>query len=153
MRKLAISLLVCAVAALTSCVDYEEVEVVDARGLKISGKPPKDLKLSADVKIRNPNSFSIDVTSAEALLYIDGSYAGRATLDEGFKMEGESEETFNLSATAVMDSAGLNMIPVMASLMFKKEVELRAEGNVKARSFLFGKSVAFDESETISLRD
>jgi len=129
--------------ALQSC-NYEDVEVRQVKELKIDKFDNQGIELSASIQISNPNNYSIKVTSSDAILYLDGRRAGKMKLLKRVEVPANFDDFINAKVRTDFDDGSVSLLPIILGAAVKGGVNIRAEGNIRAKSFLIGKKFDFD---------
>lgn len=142
-NKLRLLLLLFTAATLGSC-SYSDVEVRDVRSVKIDKLDGKGITFTATLWIENPNNYPIKVTSTDADLYLSGKHAGSAKLLNRVTVPRDFKGEVEVDVRTDFDEGSLALLPVVISAGLKRKVNLRVEGNVKAKSFMIGRRFPFD---------
>jgi len=130
-------------ATLGSC-SYSDVEVKNVRGVKIDKLDAKGITFTATLLIENPNNYSIKVTDTDADLYLSGKRAGSAKLLNRVTVPADFKGNIDVDVRTDFDEGSLALLPVIISAGLKRKVDLRAEGSLRAKSFLIGRTFPFD---------
>ena len=130
---------------LCSC-NYEDVEVREIKKLSIHRLDKSGIDFSAKLYVENPNGYRIVVSRSDADLYLANKHAGKAHLKEAVVVPARFRGEVEAHVRTDFDSGSLSLLPVIISSGLKRRVELRAAGDIRARSFLIGKKLSFDYS-------
>lgn len=131
------------VIVLTSC-SYEEVEVRGISNFNVEKMDTKGVTLSAKVKVYNPNSYGFKVTSGDADIVFNRKLEGTATLLEGIKVKGKSEEFVDAKVRVNFKNGSLAMIPAAIQAFQSEKFDLDVKGKIKAKSFVVSREIDFD---------
>lgn len=114
------------------------------RKLKIDRLDKDGISFTATLWVENPNGYRIKVTGTDADLYLSGKHAGKAKLTNRVTIPSNYKGDIEASVRTDFDAGSLAILPVIISAGLKRKVDLRAEGNLRAKSFLIGHKFAFD---------
>lgn len=128
---------------LGSCT-YSNVEVKEIRKLKIDRLDKDGISFTATLWVENPNNYRIKITSTDADLYLSGKHAGKARLTNRITIPSNYKGGIEASVRTDFDEGSLSMLPVIVSAGLKRKVDLRAAGDLRAKSFVIGRKFAFD---------
>ena len=109
------------------------------------------ISFSAKLHVSNPNGYRIKVTSSDADLYLDGRMAGKAELRKAIVIPKDFDGEITASVRTDFEGGSLSLIPIVLGAAVKGKVDLRAQGNIKAKSFLIGQKFDFDYSHKAKL--
>ncbi|MCA1763096.1 MAG: LEA type 2 family protein [Flavobacteriales bacterium] len=129
--------------ALQSC-NYEDVEVRQVDKVKIDKFDNKGIELSASLHIFNPNSYPVKVTSSDAILYLNGRKAGKMKLLNRVEVPAKFDDFIVAKVRTDFDEGSASLLPIILGAAVKGGVDIRAAGDIRAKSFLIGKKFDFD---------
>ena len=112
---------------ITSCQAPKELEYRDVRKMELKQLGFNQSAVNFELVYFNPNKFGLDLKKVESDVYIDEIYLGKFQLDTLMHIPKNAE--FILPSTINIDMQ--NLLKNAAQLMFKKEILVRAKGNVK----------------------
>jgi len=110
-----------------SCQAPKELEYRDVRKLELKQLGFNQSAINFELVYFNPNKFGLDLKKVESDVYLDNIYLGKFQLDTLMRIPKNSE--FVLPSTIYIDMQ--NLMKNAAQLMFKKEILIKAKGNVK----------------------
>lgn len=128
---------------LTSC-SYEDVEVREVRKVRIDRLDKNGIEFTASLYVTNPNGYRIKVTSTDAEVYLDGRKAGDASLKRHIVVPSNFEGEIEAKIHTDFEGGGLRLLPIIIGASVNRGVDLRVKGDLRARSFLIGRSFDFD---------
>jgi LEA14-like dessication related protein len=100
----------------------------------------------------NPNSYKVSITETDADLFLDGRRAGKAKLRERLVIPAKFDSSITAKVRTDFEGGSLRLIPIILGAAVNKKVDLRAQGHLRAKSFLVGKKFDFDYSHEAELR-
>ncbi|MGB6034795.1 MAG: LEA type 2 family protein [Cryomorphaceae bacterium] len=133
------------VLLLSSCT-YENVDVEDVTNVKIHKLDKNGISFSAMLRVNNPNTYKIKITSTDADLFLDGRKAGKAKLENNIVIPSNFNDVIEAKVRADFEGGSLQLIPIILGAAVSKSVNLQAKGTIKARSFVIGQKFDFDYS-------
>jgi len=136
-----------AVGLLCSCT-YENVEVSGVKQIKISEINGESLKITGEVKVNNPNSYPIKVKAIDADVFVNNKKAGKARLLKKIKIPSNSHDFIEAEIETKFQGGSLNLLPLLLKSAISGKSEIRLVGDMKASSYLYGKKIPFDITET-----
>lgn len=150
MKKLRFLFLVLVAVSFTGCVTYDDVEFKGWSDFKFGGLKGKDVDLSFNASIYNPNKYTIKAKPSNFDLYVEDSYVGKAFLTEKvtMKKKSTSESPVKLRIELI-DGAMFSLI----RLIKKDEIEIMLEGKLKGSVYGLNKKFDVKEKKTISTKD
>lgn len=121
-------LIISSVLLLASCARpkpliYKDVERVSVRNAGLTS-----VTLKIEMKIYNPNKYSLLLKDPHIGVYINDKHLGDATIDDKYAMP--ANDTFLLPAIFTVDV--LTVLPNAYQVIRNKEVTLRLDGSLKA---------------------
>lgn len=135
-----------AVAFLSSC-NYDNVEVIEIRRVKIDRLDRAGLDFTASLWVVNPNGYRIKVTSTDADVYLDGRKAGNAILAHNVVIPANFEGEIQAEVKTAFEESGLKLIPIIIGAAVNRRVGIRVVGKARGKSFMVGHSFDFDYSD------
>jgi LEA14-like dessication related protein len=133
-----------------SACSVEKVEFKGIENLKLVKLESRNLSLTFEATISNPNKSKIKVKPSNFDLYINGSQVGIAHIDNTIEFQKASESTVTVPVTVnVMQGA----IPKILAGALMKTATVRIVGKFKGSMYGFTKGKKIDETKEISLRE
>lgn len=126
-----------------SC-SYEDVEVVQVESVRIESLDNSGISFAADLRVKNPNGCRVQVTQSDADLFLDGRKAGKAKLREKLVIPSRFDGKVTAFVRTDFEGGSLSLLPVILGATVKGKVDLRADGRIKAKSFVIGQTFDFD---------
>ena len=112
---------------ISSCKAPKELEYREVRKMELKQLGFNQSAINFELVYFNPNKFGLDLKKVESDVYLDNIYLGKFQLDTLMRIPKNSE--FVLPSTIYIDMQ--NLMKNAAQLMFKKEILIKAKGNVK----------------------
>jgi LEA14-like dessication related protein len=147
MRRIILGLLF--ISLLSSCVSYKEIEYRSIEGVGIEKLDGENVHIAINVKVFNPNSYTIKVKDADLKAAFNGKDLGEVKLMNTIKLDANSE-TVQKVVCQVSGKKILSLVP-MALLSGRSKLTLK--GDLKAKVFLFSKKFPVDITENIDLSE
>jgi len=109
------------------CAAPKELEYRTVKNLEIKQLGFNQSKLNFELVYFNPNKFGLDLKKVDSDVYIDNTYLGKFQLDTLMRIPKNSEFVLPSSININMQ----NLYKNAAQLLFKKEMTIKAKGNIK----------------------
>ena len=136
---------------MTSC-EVEDVTLVELEKVEVERIEKQEMYLDVSAILDNPNSFSIKVKDSDFDLYLEDRYIGKANLENQFTLESGSQKSYDMEIKAVGENLNSDMLPVMLSAALTGKVNVRLQGSITGKIFLFTRSVNVDIEEEVSFQ-
>jgi len=108
------------------------------------------VNLEIALPIKNPNIYKIRVTHIRADAYINQTKAGEITNNEKISLASRSNEVHQLSLDVSFSELLGSGISVM-EILRKGKLDLKIQGSLTTRSFLYKKEIPFTQQKTLDL--
>lgn len=112
---------------IASCAAPKELEYREVRKMELKQLGFNESKLNFELVYFNPNKFGLDLKKVDSEVYLDNIYLGKFQLDTLLHIPKNSEFILPSSININMQ----NLMKNAVQLMFKKEILVKAKGNVK----------------------
>ncbi len=132
-----------------ACKEYEEIQFLGLRDVKVNGIKEGNLLISANAAFKNPNNFKGKLKNANIYVLYNGDTLAHVTNVEKILVAPNSEFNIPLSMGISMSKLQTGLLSNLASLIRKKSVELEFKGNVKVASFGFTQTIPVSYKEEI----
>ena len=139
---------------LTSCFQYEDVEIKDIKSLKLLEFSDKGLVVESEIQIINPNNFEITVVNSEFEVYVQGSKICKSSIDNEVKIPKNSEDYHTLIMKSdykdMAEGAFVKLIAITA--MDTDNIDFKVEGSITGKAFIFKKKVDVSHEGKVPLK-
>lgn len=135
---------------LLSCDAIEDLNLVGQPEVKVRGFDNGEIMLDLLLEINNPNSRSFRVKKANFSIFLNGAAVGNSHLDNSITINANSSKTYAFPMKIKLKAEELSLSSLLGSL-FKKQMRLKVEGDVKAGSFPISQNFPVLWEENISL--
>lgn len=135
---------------LTGCATFQEPEFRGSEGVKMDKMDGKEITLSANVKVYNPNWYALKIKPSTVDVYLEDKLMGTIELTKKVKMKGKQETSLSLPLLATLVDGAMFTALRYAT---KDQVKVRIKGKVKGGVFFVSKKMDVDETKTISGKD
>ena len=85
---------------LTGCATFQEPEFRGSEGVKMDKMDGKEITLSANVKVYNPNWYALKIKPSTVDVYLEDKLMGTIELTKKVKMKGKQETSLSLPLLA-----------------------------------------------------
>lgn len=144
-----------AIASPVSCVSYEEVQVTDIKDLELQGFSSKEISISAQVEIANPNKYDISVTDSEFSISTDGNLLGSFKIDQQLELLESSREFHEVAFKLDMEDLSPNAQSTLLQIVLSGEnkVNIKVEGYIEAKAFMLKRKfpISFEDEVEIGM--
>lgn len=122
------------VYALSSCGKPQPPQYVGYQNFRVEKASLSGSILATDIKLYNPNSYNLQLKSANLDVYFNDKYLGHSALDSLIVLPAKDTTTFPLR----MQASAKDIVSNGAKLLLNPTVKIRIAGNAKAgRSGVF----------------
>ena len=135
---------------LLSCDAIEELNLVGQPDVKVRGCDKGEIMLDLLLEINNPNSRSFRVKKADFSIFINDASVGDSHLENSILIKANSSETYAFPMKVKLKAEELSLSSLLGTL-FKKQMRLKIEGDIKAGSFAISQKFPVVWEEIISL--
>ncbi len=143
-------ILSCAVLiSLTSC-KIKEVEVGKFEGMKFKNIEDKKATIELYVPIKNNNSFGFTISNINMNLALNDKNIGKINKVSKLHIPAKSSQTYPIDIEINMEQTAGN-IGSLALGVLKNRINVKAEGVIKVRKFIFVKKIPIHQNETVKL--
>ncbi len=138
-----------ALCLLTSCNSFQSLEYRGVSEWKVQAKSFAESKLSANIKVFNPNKYRVTVKRIEADILVNGSKWSNYLLDSSFMVPAQSE--FTLPVNLRVKNASL--LTGVSTLAAGKELMYELKGKIKGTFRSITAEVPFTYQDKFSEED
>lgn len=132
MKRIAgiLSSLVFSLLLLQSCAKPKALEYRDFKGVRLHNASLQQATIVLDLQFYNPNHYGLRLKNGDIDAYLNGKFAGKATLDESVAVPPQDTFTMPVTITANLGSLLSNAL----SLLTKQEqlIPVKLEGVIRA---------------------
>jgi len=114
-------------ATLFSCAKPKTPEYISFQNVRVQKLGMSESMVSADVKYFNPNSFNLQLKSADLDVYFNEKFVGHSTLDTLIRIPGR--DTFYVPIAMKVNLKDLMKNAVQ--LLLNPEIKVKVTGNAK----------------------
>jgi LEA14-like dessication related protein len=148
-----VSLFLILATTLTSCFNYEEVEITDIKSVKLLEFSDKGLVVESEIQITNPNNFTLSVVDSDFDVYIKNKRIGKAYIDSKVKIsKNSSDYHIVVLKSDYEDLASGAMTNLIALTMGSDKINFKVEGFIVGKAFLFKKKVKVSHEGIVPLK-
>ncbi len=152
-KRIQYLLFFCLSLSLISCVNFEDVQITDIKSIEILEAGKSSLTLKSEIKISNPNYFSIEVTDSFFDVYIKNQKIGTASIDSDLKLSSNSEEYQSVTLVSTYDESQTDALSsVMGAILFgNREIEFKVDGFVEGKALFVKRKIDLVHSGKVPL--
>ncbi len=140
------------VSLLSSC-NVQDVELVNVNSYNIARSSDDKIKLILNIRIDNPNNFSINVKKTDLNLYINGSDAGKIVLEDKIILLKKTETDYDFGLMADQNQVSKAIVQAGIGIALTGKVTINVKGWIKGKVFGIGKKIDIDEKQSLSIKD
>lgn len=133
-----------------SACSFEDISFKGAENFKLKNISGKNISLTFDAILDNPNKYTINLKPSTFDLHINGSLIGIVHLDEKISILKKTNGNVSVPITAELQNGALPKL-LMAAL--QKTASVRIVGTAKGSVSIFSKKKKIDETREIPLGD
>jgi hypothetical protein len=134
---------------LSSCLDYEQVNMVSIGKVALDHFEMNTADVNVDVELENANFFGIKIKPCTLDVFVEEEYVGKALLKEKVKIQKKSTQIYNAKIQLIGEDGIMRKAIRFA---MKKDLKIRIKGYVKGSVYGISKKVLIDETKTIDGR-
>lgn len=135
---------------LSSCSSFRQPEFRGSEGVKFEERDGNKIKLTAGVKIYNPNWFGVKIKRSNLDVYVENQYMGKVYLEKKVKLKAKRESSLIFPILFEMEDGAMLTVLRYAKA---ENVSIRFTGKAKAGIFIFSKKFEIDQTKKISGKD
>ena len=143
-------LVVLILLSFVGCKNYEEIEFLGLKEVKVNGVKNGELLISSKAVFNNPNDFKGKLKSANIYALYKGDTLANVTPVEKVVVEPNEKFDVPLALNVSMNKLQKGLLSNLASLLRKRSVEIEFTGNIKVSSFGFNQTIPVNYKEDIS---
>jgi len=98
--------------------------------------------------VNNPNPYPIKIKKIDADVYVNNKKAGKALLLKKIMISSNSHEFIEAEIETKIQGGSFNLLPLLLKSAISGKTEIRLVGDMKASSYLYGKKISFDITES-----
>lgn len=136
--------------SLSGC-EFKDLTLNRVESFELDEVSKKGMEATISLVITNPNSYAINVTDANFDLFSNGSKVGDAVLKKSFKIKANSTETYPVQLKGSLGNLLASGVSSIISALQGKSPEVNIKGDLKARAFIFSKTIPVDFKTKIPL--
>lgn len=125
-----LSLFIPAMLFLQACSKPKALEYRDLKGARLHSATLQQATIVLELEFYNPNHYGLNLKNGDIDAYLNGKFAGKATLDESISVP--ARDTFTMPVTIVANMSSL--VSNAMSLLTKQEqlIPVKLEGMIRA---------------------
>lgn len=137
----------------SSCVNYNEIKIEDVEGVKLIELTDSGLTLESEVKINNPNYFSISIVDSDLKFALKNQEIGFIKIENKVKLEGNTSKYYTLQLSSNLSSLGEGSMGKLLAIAASngKMVPFKLKGYIVGRAFFISKKVDILHEDSVKL--
>ena len=139
------------VTVLTSCMKYEEVEMVRVTDMGIKNITTKGVNFQVSMQIKNPNNYNIGIVGSDLDLYVKDKKAGKVTLKDKVTLEKKSNTIHHFVFETDYKDLINDPTAIIGSVLGGGKLVVHVKGHIKAKAKGIGKKFPVDFKEKVTL--
>lgn len=151
-KTLTIVSLIAFILGFASCSSFKPIEGGNPKDIQVHSIQTNKIKASLFLPIKNPNLFGVKVKKIDATVFINDEKTGHVISSETLKIPAKSDKTQELKFEidfSDIASGGLSIFKILR----EREVDMRLEGTITAKSMFSKREMDFIKERTIRLKD
>lgn len=142
-----ILILAIVLAATSGCSKIERLKVGSVRNVSFKGMANNTINLEVTVPIENPNSFRLKIKNADMKVTSNGTEIGRIKQMDDLVIAGKSTKEYPVNVSIELTNLGGGLLSAMR--LFNSKTDLRMNGTVKVRSFIYARTVKVEDYKLV----
>ena len=136
---------------LSSCIDYEDVELVEVNNAEMLSLSPEGAVFKIVATVNNPNDYNINLVTKDVKVYINDNLLGTANFKNKVKLEKKSNQQYEvIVVSSIPPDGNIDIGTITASALFSG-VRVKVEGDVKATAKGLSKTIPISFTEKVEL--
>ncbi|MES2627580.1 MAG: LEA type 2 family protein [Bacteroidota bacterium] len=140
-----------AIIFLPSCLSLKPVTTDQVENITINSASAEMIEVTLTLKINNPNRFAITVKKIDLNVEVSGLKLGKILVEDKVRIPASSITSQSFKFKTPLSSLGMAAIPAALALATKSEVQIHAEGSIRAKALLVSKSFAVNFTDGVRL--
>jgi LEA14-like dessication related protein len=128
----------------------QDLVLGNPEGLKVDELSRKNIGLTIDLPVENPNNFGFTVRGVDMDLYINDVKMGNIKKVDRVKVKSKSNEIYPISFNIIPSELLGGAWGILRDLS-GRNVELRLDGSVKVSKFILAKKIKLDEKQVVEI--
>ncbi|MBN1118102.1 MAG: LEA type 2 family protein [Bacteroidales bacterium] len=142
-------LLIILLPLVSSCGNVEEIVIGEPKEVKVHGFEDNYLVIDVALPVDNPTLHKISIREMDVRVSLNGRYLGKLIVDERLVLKPKSNTVYQIPVKIRMANI-LETAFLMMNLKKGQTSELNFEGEVKARTLFFLKTVEINETRKVN---
>ncbi|PIP53821.1 MAG: hypothetical protein COX07_08645 [Bacteroidetes bacterium CG23_combo_of_CG06-09_8_20_14_all_32_9] len=143
-------LLICISLLLLASCTIREVEIGKIESVSIKDITKEHIALNLMVPVKNNNNFAFTISEVNLDLTLGNVALGKVKQDTKLKIPANSNSIQTVGIDVKFSKLAENPMLLITSVL-KNRVNLKANGYIKVRKFLFNKKYKIDENQSVKL--
>ena len=135
---------------ISGCSSVKDIQIGDIKDVRFKSIENNRVNLELEVPIKNPGSFKIKIVEMDFDISVNGKHLGKMTNPDDIIIPSKSDN-IQIFPVQLELSNFLSGALSLYRLRNMKNFEMQITGKVKARSFLYIKTIDVDEKHMINL--
>lgn len=137
---------------LSSCITYKDVQFQGVENFKINNLDTKQVTLSFDLKIYNPNNYKIKVKPSEVnVLNKNNKLLGKAEILDKVVVQKEKSGLYPVTVKAKLSDVFISGGGSILDLIKNRSTDIKLQGTIKVKAKCIGKKIKLDETKTFDV--
>lgn len=134
---------------ISGCSSVKEIQIGDIKDVRLNSIENNLVGLELDLPVTNPGNFKIKIIDMDFDISVNGKHLGKMTNPEKIMIPSKYDniQTFPVQIELTNILSGALSIYRLRNM---KNFEIQITGKVKARSFLYIKTIDVDEKHRVS---
>ncbi len=150
MKKLFYLLFVAAMIFSLPACEIEEPDISDFTNFKLGKINGKNVDVSFDVKIDNPNTFGFKLKRGNLDVTANAIKIGVITFPQKIKVKKKSDKSYHVPLKLLLEDGALMQIMKLSTA---GDVIVKIDGKVRGSVFGIGKTMEVHETKTVNGKD
>lgn len=130
------------------------MEVTNFSNYSIKNANREGFDLHLDLTIDNPNNYKMTMKWAKMNVYLNDRYIGKTSIDKSLTLPKKSKDEHPVVLHTTYDETFKgNILNLASSALFGRGIQLKVEGEMKGKVFLFSKKYPIEHTEKLDLKD
>jgi len=137
---------------LGSC-SFEDVEVGNIQGVTLVSVNKESIDIEVSIPVKNLNKMGFTISKVDIQLALNGVEYGKVTQAKKIKVKPQSCEVYPILFHVKLNESVTGLPKLIAKAMMGKKIDMKAQGYVKGRKFIFSKKFVINENTPVNFFD
>ena len=152
MRSIPYIIIACTGLLLSSCIKYEQVEVIGVEDIGINQFSTQGVVVEISLRVHNPNNYKITIVNSDLDIFVKDKRAGKAKITNRIVIPKNSREVHKVIVKANYNELMGAIKGNFLGLLTGGSMDLRLKGQITAKAKMLKKKFPVDFKKRVDLK-